>query len=295
MTDHRAASDNASTLSIGQCAALATIIEATAPKPGNVQRGADFEDTSYPDFIVAATIVAPIFERAATEPLGRTVLAAVDATQQSVATNTNLGTILLLAPLAKAPRAADLESAVRTVLANLTDADAYDVYEAIRRAQPGGLGRAAEADVAEPPRIGLVAAMRLAAEHDMVARQYAAGFYEVFHCVAPWLESALAEGLSVSDAVVRVHLRTMAEFPDSLIARRCGIDVAHQAAGMAAAALEAGQPGDEAYQQAVADLDFWLRIDGHRRNPGTSADLVAAGLFVLLRGGIINMPLRLAH
>ncbi len=80
----------------------------------------------------------------------------------------------------------------------------------------------------------------------------------------------------------------MAHYPDSLIARKCGPDVAAEAAARAAKVLQAGPPPAAAYQQAVADLDFWLRSDGHRRNPGTTADLIAAGLFALLRDEIIE-------
>src|SRR6476661_2376465 len=121
-------------LTIGQCAALATIMEATAPKPGNVHRGADFEDLSYPDFVVAATMVAPVFEAAIEAPLGATVLAAVQATRRAVDTNSNLGTVLLLAPLAKVPRTVPLDIGVRDVFARLTPEDSHDIYEAIRLA-----------------------------------------------------------------------------------------------------------------------------------------------------------------
>jgi triphosphoribosyl-dephospho-CoA synthase len=69
--------------------------------------------------------------------------------------------------------------------------------------------------------------------------------------------------------------------------------VAEKAAVLARQTLDAGLPGDEPYARAVADLDFWLRSDGHRRNPGTTADLVAAGLFAALRDGIIQAPYRL--
>src|SRR5690348_16746881 len=115
-------------LSIGQCAALATIIEATAPKPGNVHRGADFADSAYPDFVVAAVATVPIFDQAASSPLGQIILAAALATRRAVGTNTNLGTILLVAPLAKVPRDISLASGVAKVLSRLTPEDARDVY-----------------------------------------------------------------------------------------------------------------------------------------------------------------------
>jgi len=278
---------------IGQCATLACLIEVTAPKPGNVHRGADFEDSAYPDFLVAGTIIGPILEAARRQALGQTVLAAVTATRHAVGHNTNLGMILLIAPLAMVPRQAALPAGVTEVLGSLTPNDAADVYAAIRLAKPGGLGRAAEADVGEPAPSDLIAAMRLSAERDLVARQYANGFQQVFE-TAGWLAEALSSGLSLLQATVHVHLRLMSEFPDSLIARKCGIAVAEHSAARARAALQAGDSHGDAYSDALADLDFWLRSDHHRRNPGTTADLVAAGLFVALRDGIIKPPLRLA-
>lgn len=282
-------------LSIGQCFALATIIEATAPKPGNIHRGADFEDASYPDFIVAATLLVPVMDRAVELPLGQTILSSVQATRAGVETNTNLGTILLCAPLCKVPAASPLDDGVRTVLANLTPQDARDVYEAIRQAHPGGLGKVDSADVSDEPPADLVAAMRLAAERDLVARQYSNSFAEVFQAVVPRIRAAVESGLPVSESIVHVHLQLMAEFPDSLIARRLGTEAALESAARAGRVLEAGPPGSADYERGLGDLDFWLRADGHRRNPGTTADLIAAGLLVCLREGIIKPPFRLAR
>jgi triphosphoribosyl-dephospho-CoA synthase len=287
--------DNAlAPLTIGQCFTLATIMEATAPKPGNVHRGADFGDASYPDFVVAATLVGPVMDMAVELPLGQVVLSAIATTRAAVATNTNLGTVLLVAPLAKVPRTVPLTEGIADVLANLSAQDAADVYEAIRLAQPGGMGKVEAGDVAGTAPPDLVAAMRLAAERDMVARQYAVNFADVVESVVPKFEQAVAAGWSLPQAIVRVHVALMSEFPDSLIARKCGAPAAQQASDMAHHVLASGEPGDEAYERGLADLDFWLRADDHRRNPGTTADLVAAGLFVALRNDIIKPPFRLA-
>ncbi len=282
-------------LSVGECFTLATIMEATVPKPGNIHRGADFEDASYPDFIVAAALVGPMLEAAVGQPLGFTIHAAVATTRAAVQTNTNLGTLLLIAPLSKVPPYWPLAENVEHVLANLTSQDARDVYEAIRYAQPGGLGKVAAADIADEPPEDLLAAMRLAADHDMVARQYATNFRDVFETVVPWIRAAVEAGPDLPAAIVHVHVQLMARFPDSLIARRCGLSIAEQSAARAQRVLDSGKPGDEAYDSGLSDLDFWLRADGHQRNPGTTADLVAAGLFVALREGIIKSPFRLAR
>lgn len=287
-------STSTSTLSIGQLATTACLMEVTVPKPGNVHRSADFEDVSYFDFVLSAVAIGPAMQEAAVgTPLGATVLEAIRATRSVVATNTNLGSVLLLAPLCMAPPDVPLTDGVRQVLDRLTPFDAENVYVAIRLAQPGGLGEVSESDVSGDPPEDLIEAMSLAAERDLVAAQYATGFTDIFGCVVPWLEAALSGDWSVTDAVVRVHLQLMSLFPDSLIARKCGPAVSQKAAEMAQAALDAGQPGETAYQNKVADLDFWLRSDGHRRNPGTTADMLAAGLFVVLREGTLEPPYRL--
>lgn len=286
-------SETDSRLPLGQCVTLACLLEATAAKPGNVWRGADFDDLSYVDFLVSATTIGPIFQRAVDrrQRLGPLVLDAVGATRQAVGTNTNLGTILLLAPLALVERDESLATGVADVLADLDADDARLVYQAIAHAQPGGMGRVDEADLAGPPPEDLIGAMRLAAGRDQVARQYAENFSPLLQTIVPWFLRGLQAGWSLEATIVRVHLMTMSEFPDSLIGRKRGPEVAREAADRAAATLAAGEPGEENYERALAALDFWLRSDGHRRNPGTTADLIAAGLFVLLRDGLVTLPL----
>jgi triphosphoribosyl-dephospho-CoA synthase len=282
-------------LSIGQCATLACIFEATAPKPGNVHRGADFEDLTYPDLLAAAVAIGPVMEAAASGRVGTIVLEAVRATRAAVGTNANLGTVLLLAPLAAVHRDTPLAEGIGRVLQKLQPADARDVYEAIRIAKPGGIGRVAEADVSDAtaaPPSSLLDAMRLAADRDLVARQFVNDFQEVLTDAARALAEGFERGWTAGEAIVHAQLTLMSRFPDSLIARKCGSQVAQQASDRAAAVLAAGQPQAESFWQAAGELDFWLRSDGHRRNPGTTADLIAAGLFVLLREGIMHFPLR---
>jgi triphosphoribosyl-dephospho-CoA synthase len=285
---------NARRISIGQCAVLACIWEATAPKPGNVHRGADFEDVTYADFLTSAVAIGPAVERAAAgQRLGCSVLDAVQATKTAVGANTNLGTILLLAPLAMVPSEDSLAQGIGPVLAGLNAEDARDVYEAIRLANPGGLGRVEHADVAGPPPADLLAAMRLAADRDLVARQYHTNFQDVLDVGLSDLTASLTSGMRPFEAIVRLHLSFLSRHGDSLIARKCGVETSRRAADHAAAVLAAGRPGERTYHEALADFDFWLRSDGHRRNPGTTADLVAATLFAALREGRIKAPYRI--
>lgn len=278
-------------LTIGQCATLACLLESATPKPGNVHRGADFEDMTFTDFVATAVAISPAMETASADRrVGETVLAAVRASKRVTRANTNLGTVLLFAPLAVVSRDTPVKKELPGILGDLSPQDATDVYEAIRLADASGLGRVAEHDVHGRAPDDLLDAMKVASPHDLVARQYVTDFHEVLQVTVPAIVQGLASGWSLPDSIVHTHIRLMARFPDSLIVRKCGEEVGTTASLRARAVLDAGQPGDQAYHTGLEDLDFWLRSDGHRRNPGTTADLIAAGLFVGLRESLIVPP-----
>ncbi len=277
-------------LSLAQCVTLACLLEATAPKPGNVHRGADFEDLYFNDFVCSAVAVGPILASASGVGVGPATLRAVQATHSLVGTNTNLGCALLLAPLAAIPLDQPLDTGVSSVLRGLTAEDAKCVYEAIQVASPGGIGNVDEMDVADSAPCDLVEAMQLAADRDLVARQYTNNFHEVLNYVVPSLVAGQASGWSLTTSIIHTHVRLMSDYPDSLIARKCGNEVAKESSKLANAVLKHGEPEVLGYQQALSDLDFWLRSDRHRRNPGTSADLIASGLFAALRDRRLVTP-----
>jgi triphosphoribosyl-dephospho-CoA synthase len=276
-------------LSTGLCAQAACVLEATARKPGNVHRFCDFDDVTYLDFILSAAAIAPVLETAGQHRVGETVLEAVRATRQVTDTNTNLGIVLLLAPLAAVPPEGDVTTGVERVLEALDVEDAHLVYQAIRLAVPGGLGEAAEQDVRSEPTQTLRQVMSLAAGRDLVARQYADGFREVLHDGLPALCRGLEQTTSLEEAIIFCHLHLLAAHPDSLIVRKCGRAVADEASRRARQVLAERWPHTAGGRRALTELDGWLRADGHRRNPGTTADLVTACLFVALRTAIIHL------
>lgn len=285
-------SDSAtSKLTIGQCATLACLLEATAPKVGNVHRGADFHDLAFTDFAIAGVAIAPAMDRAAEVGVGRTVLTAIGATRGLVSTNVNLGIALLFAPLAAVPRGHELSAGVKQVLQALTPEDCRLAYEAIRLARPGGLGEVSDMDVSDSPPESLMAAMQVAAERDLIARQYATDFQIVLHDALPRLINGRQRGWSLTTTILRTHLELIATHGDSLIERKSGKETSQRVKSMAQMVLDAGEPDDENFHAAMSDFDFWLRSDGNRRNPGATADLIAAALFAGLRDGLIVPPL----
>jgi len=269
---------------------IACLLDAAAPKPGNVHHGAAFGDMTAADLVTSAEVITPLLVTAGTRGVGRSILDAVQATRRQVGSNTNLGIILLLAPLAAVEPGSPLAGGIDDVLDSLGPNDADDVFAAIALANPAGLGRLEQHDVAEPARIGLVEAMRLAAERDLVARQYATGFELVLGDGREQLASGEAFAADWSRQVVGLALWLLARHPDSLITRKCGPTVAREAGDRAAAVLAAGWPDSTRAHDALRQLDSWLRADGHRRNPGTTADLVTAILFAAIRDGQISPP-----
>lgn len=280
-------------MTTGQAALLACLLEATAPKVGNVHRGADFEDMKFYDFVVSAAAIQPVFENSASLSVGSLVLQSIRRTQASVGTNTNLGIVLLLAPLAKCSPENGI-SDIEQVLQQLTEQDRDDVYQAIQLAHPGGMGEVEQGNVQDQAGVSslsLLDAMKLAQHRDSIAKQYANGFQDVFEFVQPTLWQAFQTFDSLPDAIVHAHLQVMAKIPDTLISRKCGGETAEKSASLASQIVSQCKPGSVSYYSAIEDLDFWLRSQSNQRNPGTSADLIAAGLFLLIRSGQLSVEI----
>ena len=277
-------------LETGPVAQAACVLEVTARKPGNVHRHADLPGLHFVDFLLSAMAIAEPLDQAGTTGVGRAVLVAIEATRRLVSTNTNLGIVLLLAPLAAVPKTIDLADGIEDVLAATTVNDAQLVYRAIRLAQPGGLGEVSDQDVAHEPTITLRAVMAMAAERDLIARQYANGFREVLGEALHALRESLNAGWPLETAIVSTYLGLLARHPDSLIARKYGIGRANEVSTRAAELVGGGWPDCEHAWDRLGAFDSWLRQPANRFNPGTTADLVTAALYAALRDGTIKCP-----
>jgi triphosphoribosyl-dephospho-CoA synthase len=271
-------------LSLQQQIQLACLLEVSAPKPGNVGPLREFADTSFADMARSALVLGEALaeERARRLPVGQLIADAIEATARVAQANTNLGIVLLFAPLARAAatrRAGEeLRAATSRTLAALDVADAEAAFAAIVRARPGGLGDGGEHDVRRPARGSLREAMAAAAQRDSIASEYASDYAIVFGEGLPLLRSALERGLPTLEAIVALALELLARRPDTLIARKAGPQAA-EAVSRAAAEVVAGR-------RSRAELDAQLREDHNRLNPGATADLVAATLLAAQLCGI---------
>jgi len=252
--------------------------ELAALKPGNVHRHADGHRMTVADFERSAAAAAPAIALAGA-PVGERILAAVEATREAVGTNTNLGIVLLCAPLAAAsdtPARRDLRDRLASVLVHLTVADADAAFRAIRIAAPAGLGRAAEHDVAAPAMVDLGEAMAAAADRDSIARQYATSFADVFEALAVFraADAALEDRAA---ATTLLHLVLLAAMPDSHVARKHGTAAAEALRAEAEDMLRLVGTDPRPHEAALLAFDAELKRRGV--NPGTTADFVVATLF----------------
>jgi len=287
-------------IDIGALAQLACLLEVNAPKPGNVSPRGDFDDTTYDDFVASSAAINTALGTAGSRPLGKTILLAIEATRAVTATNTNLGIVLLFAPLARAAAAITsggdwtdrriidrqrLRRALADVLVSTTVDDARHAYAAIRLASPGGLGSTSQQDVAAEPTIPLTEAMRLAADRDGIALEYVTDFHATFELGASALDAAHRDGLDWSDAIVETFLTLLATYPDTHIGRRADADLAAIVSAQARDALGAGGVRSPSGRAAIERMSIALRGERNRANPGTTADITAAAIFVSLLGG----------
>lgn len=271
---------------IGWAAEMACLLEVSAEKPGNITRRNDFNDSSFEDFIISAVAIGPAFRGAAGATVGETILRAIRDTRCFVDVNTNLGIVLMLAPLAKAAGVAGFDAlrpALGSVLSALTVHDAHLVYKAIRLANPGGLGTVSQHDLnGTDGQITLYEAMYLARDRDSLAREYVTDFQITFEVGLTAFMKALKKGAVISEAVVQTFLSILAQVPDTLIARKKGMDTATDISGQAAQILKYGGIFSSKGREEISQFDLALRDESHALNPGTTADLVAAVLFVFL-------------
>ncbi|MFP4481951.1 MAG: triphosphoribosyl-dephospho-CoA synthase [Thermovirgaceae bacterium] len=265
-------------------AQIACQLEVSADKPGNVTYGKPFEDVSVEQFLASAFAIGPAFSKACSSRTGQLVLEAVRDTKILAGFNTNLGIVLLLAPLAKAALRKEegtLRERLSLVLRETDERDTQDVYEAIRLASPGGLKEMPRYGVMGPiPKIALMEAMAEASAWDSIAAEYCSDFKIVFTFGLPALEQARHRIPRMREAVTHTFLTLLSEVPDTLISRKNTPEAAQKVSLMARDVLEAGSVMSRNGRSMIHEMDLFLRDDRNALNPGTTADLLAAVLFI---------------
>lgn len=251
-------------------------------KPGNISVYSGGKDLSVDDFLNSAEASAePITDPKSS--LGLRILNAVSATQSAVGTNTNLGMVMLMAPLIQAKlemlEAEDIKEALSKVMEKTTIQDAVDVYQAIRLAKPGGMGEKNNQDISEEPNVTLLNTMKIAADWDLIAAQYSNSFEDVFTFGVPRYLNLTERWGDEKWVTTALFLAYLKYYPDSLIERKFGLLKAREISDMISdlemELCRSDSPGR--YEAQLLEIDRQLKRN--LINPGTSADLTAASIF----------------
>lgn len=258
----------------------ACLLDLQALKPGNVGLHGEGHGKTTQDFRRSAQAAAELI----THPdwsLGRRVHEAARASWGVAGCNTNIGVLLLTAPLVSAYYRENppvLNQRVEEVLAETTVDDARDVYRAIQLMKPAGLGRVPQADVRDRPKIALREAMALAAERDRVAAEYRDGFPIIFNEARPQWEALCLRWGDERWAMAGVFLTLLGHYPDSHIARVHGEEIARSVSGKIKKLADefCGAESPENYRPRLLELDASFKSSG--LSPGTTADLTLAGV-----------------
>ena len=301
---------------ISRCLELAILLEASAHKPGNVSVVTSFENTRYEHFLASAVAAAACFERAAGQGIlisegkiqlaevgvGRLIkecVADIDAWQHGG--NTLLGTVILLVPMAIAAGMVPSESTfeiptlrknLRHVVVSTTPEDAINLYEAIRIANPSGLGKAPKLDVNDPnatntilnDKISLYDVFKIAEKYDSICSEWVNNYRITFDLAYPSLTEQIQNAKDLNTAIIHTFLKVLVAHPDTFIARKVGFEKSREVSLMAKEILDLGLETSRG-QESLDRFDQGLRESSNLLNPGTTADIIAAALALLILGG----------
>ena len=297
---------------------LALLLEVSAyPKPGNVHRTKDFENTRYEHFLASSAVLGPHFHLAALRghiaasgsvrsrafAIGDRIKRAVESCSEwQHGGNTSLGAIMLLIPIAYAAGMVPLESTLRPleirknlmrVVRGTTSTDSMNVYRAVSYASPGGIGKVPELDVNDANSIARIRTQnlslfdifRISSRYDTISSEWINNYSVTFNIGLPYLVRELQATDDINTAVVDTYLRILSQIPDTLVARKLGMDRAKEISFQAKQVLKAGGMKTAGGRVAVRKMDKTLHRLEHGYNPGTTADLTASTLSVLLLSG----------
>ncbi len=305
---------------IRMCGELACLLEVSAtPKPGNVHRFQDFAEIRYEDFLASSVSLGVWLEELAMKgmllkddkiswqqiELGKTIKEAVKQSnffhQRS---NTNLGIILLLSPLSVAAGLTIpekdpicnldlLQKNALDVMKNTTVEDSILVSEAIASASPGGLGKVDQYDITESSLeeelrsddINLLQLMDICQERDNICFELALGYPITIKTGMAALKWSLAIRNDINLAIIDAYLAILSNYPDTLIIRKFGDEIAQRISKRATDIINVGGALTLEGRRELEELDIELREAEENINPGTTADIIASTIFVYLLSG----------
>lgn len=280
---------------IAQSLQIACLLEAGAEKPGNITPSKSFSDLNYRHFLFSAAAVFPAFLNIKNKSVGEMIYEAVKETHSLIDSNTNLGIILLCTPIASAyvrlrEKTAEkvmtndflkrLRKELHLLLTQLDKKDAELAYKAINLSQAGNLDKVDEGDISKKPDMTLYQSMKLAEDRDNIAFEYVNNFKIIFEFAYPRFLENDNQLDSINSAIIKTYLEILAEYPDSLIARKSGVKKAEEVSNTTKKLLKNIKSEADLYSRKISEFDNYLRNQTVKLNPGTTADLITAVIFL---------------
>ncbi len=291
---------------IAQYAQFAMILEVCAtPKPGNVDRDHNYPDTHFEHFLASAVSVYPVMKKASADnkDIGTYIHeAVVESAKWQSGGNTHFGAFILLIPLVMAAGKLrtqingspdifpGLEQSVMELVKDTSADDSVELYRAFSKAGVR-INDVDDLDLADPASIDNIRAggttlyqlMEISSSYDMIAREWTTGYQLTFKCANSILEKY--RSMSINDALVRTFLEILAGNPDTFIRTKFDLERAEEISGRARLIVERiNSSGFEIVKPDIEQFDEQLLSEGV--NPGSTADIIIAGLFVALVGGL---------
>ncbi len=281
---------------------LGPLLEATTPKPGNVNRYRDFNDLTFYNFLFADTAVIGVYYEAVKTAellrkgilefseagIGELIKRAVQASREAQDANPNFGIITLSIPLIMGiilgRNMLDAREKAKLLIEESTVRDSMEFYRAIRIANPKGIPSGVKYDVYSDDSfrelfqdgINLARLAEMSCERELIFCEWLSGYGLSYRAFDRLYE--LVKELPLEDAVVRAFIELLAEKEDTLIARKAEEEEARLVKGKAGEVLKG--------RLSVGEFDTFMREKGDLRNPGSLADIMAVSLSLLVLRGL---------
>jgi len=281
---------------VARSAQLALLLEVSAyPKPGNVDRTHDFIDTSYEQFLASSVAVYPVLREAAMRKgrgVGKLIRKGVEeSVKWQHGGNTHFGALLLLIPLAMAAGASDscatpvLKYRASEIMQNTDVEDAIELYRAFPVAKVKVRRDVAELDVMNEAsleeirnkQLSLFDILTISAPYDLISRELVGGFEKTFRYAA--LIADFIRDKPLNEAITHAYLNLLAEEEDTFVKMKFGAEKSRYVKERAKGIVDRGYRREE-----LEEFDHELIIAGI--NPGSSADLIVAALFIAILQGL---------
>lgn len=279
---------------IAKIAQIASALEVSGyPKPGNVHRTRDYDDMEFEDFVISGIVIGDTIREACADvdvenpELGKYILQAVAETDRWIKNNTNLGIVMMTTPIAVAAAISDsfddIRENIKLLMGNTSVDDACALYDAINIADAGGMGDQDEYDVASDNakqelrdnNQTMYDVLKISAPWDMLAREMTSDMPAVFEIGYPTYHK-LREEKTKNEACLLTFLTILSHVPDTLISRKYGDEEALKISLMTRDLLKMRDSPD--FMDTIKEFDDYLY--DNKYNPGTTADLTAASIFV---------------